>query len=63
MQQNYTNAQTQRERKKEREREKEITILTAIQLGPCLVSTAPSVESCKMSPVYPDLSCLLQERR
>lgn len=42
----------EREEKEEKERNKSQS-WTATQLSPCLVSTAPGVESCKMSPVYP----------
>lgn len=47
---------TNTEREKERD-EKDIATLRATELSPCLVCTGPGVESCKMSPVSPDLSC------
>lgn len=47
----YTHTEIEKERDKEG-----IVILTATELSPCLVCTAPSVESCKMSPVFPDPS-------
>jgi len=60
MQQNHTNSQTEKGKGRERKRDQH---LDTTEPRPCLVSTAPGVESCKMSPVYADLSCLLQGRR
>lgn len=57
MQQNYTNTQTERG-KKERDHNPDSN-----RAAPCLVNTAPGVESCKMSPVSPALCCLFQVRR